>query len=544
MHISFTAVTETHDAAAGAHQRAIRTWGSTAGLEARHSTAAGATRRTLRAYGGVGAAAGDTGAHRRWFYTFGAAGAMDATATEVFGRARRRLRTIGTAQSGVVGGPPPAPEIPIIGTTYRALASSGVEFNERWVDGSASRHLRSRGFPPGAAPTDAAGVHARQYRSRGAAPGNAGVFVPESFFVDSFASRIFETARMHAVTSTTAQTTPIAHLAAAVLTALTAPTRQLRARSLLQDTAGAHDKLAAWFLQTLSSAARTTTPLDATPRYVARLVDAMLAGGTAASYLDAAQQLEAAVAAVASASAFALVEAQDQVLAGAAVEETVRMVTALLDAALTQSELEHSQRVTVVMDDRAETSDLLEGALAATQLIQDGASVAISLYLDDGQYIAWTYNMQSAGVTRYTNYPFNSFAKVGGVYYGLTSTGLYRLDADDDDGAPIAAKVRLGMSDLNTRRLKSTPEVFMGYTGDGQMLLRVIYVDDKTGEKTGVDYRMKPRPAGSKRESRFEPGKGLIAVDFDYEIENIDGADFSIKNVEFSPMIVTRRTRG
>ena len=55
---------------------------------------------------------------------------------------------------------------------------------------------------------------------------------------------------------------------------------------------------------------------------------------------------------------------------------------------------------------------------------------------------------------------------------------------------------------------------------------------------------MKPRPAAGRRESRFEPGKGLQAIYFDFELENINGADFDLSSVDFQPLISNRRTRG
>ena len=149
------------------------------------------------------------------------------------------------------------------------------------------------------------------------------------------------------------------------------------------------------------------------------------------------------------------------------------------------------------------------------------------------------FNLQSHAATEY-DWQFTSLSG----RYATGAEGLLALGGDTDAGAAIKAKIRLGMTDMGTRKMKRLPEVFMGYTGDGRLVLRVIYVDDKSGEKVGADYLMKPRPAGSKRESRFEPGKGLVAVDYDFELENIDGADFSVTNIEFSPMTVDRRTRG
>ena len=484
-----------------------------------------------------------TGAARRQLCTLGSPEAIDALPESSWGRARRKLRTAGVPQAGYAGDPlPDAPDAPVIGNAQRILSASGTAFSAGWAGGQLARRLRTRGFA-GLDASLAGGVTARTLRARAAVPYDGGLFIPDSPFVEGFANRAFETHMAFAEADDTLRTTPVLLLAA---NALAAVSPQVRARMRLNIAANAlaGARLALWFLEQLADAAKAEGTAADRARYVNRLVDSLLANGTAATYVDAVQQIAAAVIATSEASAFALAAAQDGAVAVDTVVEQLRVVADLLDEALADAELTSTQRMTVVLADAFVGAAELDTQLDAYQLLQQGATAAVTLLLDSGVHVAWTYNMQSAGVTRYDNYPFNSFARIGDEYYGLTSTGLYRLGGDTDAGAAIKAKIRLGMTDMGTRKMKRLPEVFMGYTGDGRMVLRVIYVDDKTGEKVGADYLMKPRPAGSKRESRFEPGKGLVAVDFDFELENIDGADFALTNIEFSPMVVDRRTRG
>ncbi len=55
---------------------------------------------------------------------------------------------------------------------------------------------------------------------------------------------------------------------------------------------------------------------------------------------------------------------------------------------------------------------------------------------------------------------------------------------------------------------------------------------------------MANRGAVVNRENRIVFGKGLQSVDWDWVLENVDGADFDIGSIEFRPVILTRRTRG
>src|SRR5690606_22124704 len=145
--------------------------------------------------------------------------------------------------------------------------------------------------------------------------------------------------------------------------------------------------------------------------------------------------------------------------------------------------------------------------------------------------------------SRYTQYPFNSFAKIGGRYMGCAPDGLYWLEGDDDDGTPIPAKIRLGMDNLGSRRIKHMPECYIGYTSDGVLLLKAVFSNEEGGLNMAI-YRLKPRAAATLREHRFELGRGLKAVDWDFDIENVDGADFDLRSVEFHVLNTARRTRG
>ena len=183
-----------------------------------------------------------------------------------------------------------------------------------------------------------------------------------------------------------------------------------------------------------------------------------------------------------------------------------------------------------------------EAELAAQ--VADALGFAMSLSFDNGEFIAWVMNTESRGLTRYTNYPFNSFAKIGGKYYGAHAGGIARLGGRDDMGEPIKAKLRLGMFDFGDRHLKSFSDVFVGMAAGGQMLLKAIFVDEQTGEKNMAIYKVLPRPAAASRETRAKLGRGMKAVDWDFVLENVDGADFDLQSIQFYPTQLSRRTRG
>ena len=76
------------------------------------------------------------------------------------------------------------------------------------------------------------------------------------------------------------------------------------------------------------------------------------------------------------------------------------------------------------------------------------------------------------------------------------------------------------------------------------MLLKAIFVDEQTGEKNMAIYKVLPRPAAASRETRAKLGRGMKAVDWDFVLENVDGADFDLHSIQFYPTQLSRRTRG
>lgn len=305
------------------------------------------------------------------------------------------------------------------------------------------------------------------------------------------------------------------------------------------------DGHASWLLHVLTEDG-LVLGAEATPDYlaVARAIETLLASGVATGYVEAVSLVLDALVLRTLADGFDYERAMDTALLAAAVADAYTALGGVLDRLLTSPTATGAQRLTtlvrddVVLDTQAATSADFHAAL------RDSLGLAAHLSLDTGEYVAWVVNTESAGVSTYQNYPFNSFASLGGRYYGATSQGLFLLEGEDDDGEAIDARIRLGLHDMNTRKLKRLPEAYIGYKSDGNLILRVIVADDQTGEKVALEYLMRPRAAPALRESRFITGRGVKAVDWDFEIENIDGADFDLAEVEFHPLIMDRRTRG
>lgn len=172
--------------------------------------------------------------------------------------------------------------------------------------------------------------------------------------------------------------------------------------------------------------------------------------------------------------------------------------------------------------------------------LRSGLELSLSIRIDDDVFVAWVMNAETKAFSSYEQFPFNSFAHINGRYYGCSDDGIYELSGDDDDGEPIAARVRTGLSNLGTGRMKRIPSMYLGYTADGALVLKVVTTSPQ-GDKEEHWYRLTPRTAHATREGRIKIGRGLKSVFWGFEISNVDGAQFALDDLQLFPMMCDRR---
>ena len=152
----------------------------------------------------------------------------------------------------------------------------------------------------------------------------------------------------------------------------------------------------------------------------------------------------------------------------------------------------------------------------------------------DNGLSVWVMNMETSGATRYENYNFNSFAKIGETYYGANDAGLFELAGDSDNGANVEAEINFGKLRFGTSARKSMRYCYIGTSSNGQMILKV--------EADGETYYYELRDHDELQEmQRFEMGRGLRAVYYDFTLKNCDGSAFDLASIEFTPIPLTRR---
>lgn len=204
--------------------------------------------------------------------------------------------------------------------------------------------------------------------------------------------------------------------------------------------------------------------------------------------------------------------------------------------------LDHQYRGVFVVNEElvAESDDLVE---ALSKLLHQGVletGAWLGLRLSGEVHTAWAMNLEgSMPVSQYENFDFNSFAEVGGEYFAANEEGLFRLGADTDAGQPIEAAIGSMMLDLDTSRQKRMQAAYIGYTASGRIVLKVRSEDD--GQVVEDWFEAQQQTAAAPRNQMVRIGRGLRSRYWQFELVNVDGADFELDSLEMYPIPLNRR---
>lgn len=170
----------------------------------------------------------------------------------------------------------------------------------------------------------------------------------------------------------------------------------------------------------------------------------------------------------------------------------------------------------------------------------DGAEAVgtSSVYFKDPGLIAWVLNTETSAVSWYDNFDFQTIAQVNDDVFGVNSEGIFLLTGDDDAGDTIDASIRSGFMDFGTAYTKRFENMYIGYVSTGALYTRLRVKDSKHAAST---YLLQSREADAPRTSRFEPGKGLYGRYWQVEIGNMNGAPFTVYDMDVDLAISNRK---
>jgi hypothetical protein len=289
----------------------------------------------------------------------------------------------------------------------------------------------------------------------------------------------------------------------------------------------------------VTDAVNTASPLSAHFHRMLAVAERLYLSGSVDTQLQALQLVADTVLAAASTDPVHFLTVRDEVSSSDAVVALRQVIVQTLSQLSVSSPVAPS--LTLVMSARDEThvGDASAGFLDFIEQVQDGVSFVGTLVAPSGEhYRAFGVTLSNKALYEYNNYPFNSFATHADLHYGLSADGLYLLEGDDDAGEPISAHFKTGLMDFGTAHLKNVSRAYIAYSSDGALYLRVT--DTDTGDKREITYELTETHDAFK-EARIKLGKGVRARYFQFELANVDGADFNIDELSVLPVVLKRR---
>ena len=152
-------------------------------------------------------------------------------------------------------------------------------------------------------------------------------------------------------------------------------------------------------------------------------------------------------------------------------------------------------------------------------------------------YIGLRVNMRNNAISQYGNYDFKSFCDFGSVCLACGDGGIYSLNGSDDDGTDISSEFKSMTTDFDVANQKRLRSLFIGGEWDGW--LKVTITDDEGNSR---EYLTPPLDSGNLQEGNKvaigRDGKGRY---WNFEVENIDGCDFSVDSMDALPILLSRR---
>lgn len=142
------------------------------------------------------------------------------------------------------------------------------------------------------------------------------------------------------------------------------------------------------------------------------------------------------------------------------------------------------------------------------------------------------------GVTFYPGYAFNSFGELeDGRYLGASSTGIYILDGDDDQGTEIKARIELGDKNFGVTQAKNIPEIIFDCESEAAMDVSAV-VD---GGDECIPYRTISSANKINTNRRAELPLGLLGCFYKIILENVNGGDFELRSIDIPVDISSRK---
>lgn len=280
--------------------------------------------------------------------------------------------------------------------------------------------------------------------------------------------------------------------------------------------------------------------VEATPRAIAAIIDALVLGGSATNTLLAMAQVTEVLALREALASVQLGDVTDAAAFAELLDSHLTALEALVAEAVFGAEATGLATVNILLADSVVLDDQVTPQAAFIAALKESLDFSVGFVFDDIPYLAVSLTAASKAATTYTNYPFDSMAGFAGKTYATGDGGLYRLGGTTDAGDPIVWRIRTGLSNLGTNQQKGLDAAYLGYTASGRIHLKCIVVAPD-GRKIAHWYELSSPGASSHRPGRIMTGRGLRSVYWGFELTNITEGDVDLDTIELHPVVFEGR---
>ena len=146
----------------------------------------------------------------------------------------------------------------------------------------------------------------------------------------------------------------------------------------------------------------------------------------------------------------------------------------------------------------------------------------------------YVYHPDHDSFTEYTEFPFNSYARIGGSYFAASSDGLYLLGGGSDSGVNIEAHILTGMLDFGGHMMSRTPRMYFDFSGDSGLAVSVYTSTDGLRRTEAFTLLLPTAPVD--RSACLPLGRGLPSHFWQYRVSNVTGG--SLEFTRCAPHVI------
>lgn len=180
---------------------------------------------------------------------------------------------------------------------------------------------------------------------------------------------------------------------------------------------------------------------------------------------------------------------------------------------------------------------LLDGTQTNMQmaaLMIDAIREGVILAVAGEEWEGYAINQANGAASRYTNWNFNSYAKLGEQIYACGNGGVYRIEGKTDDGEQISALASTGNIKIAGGLQTRIKNAYLMVRNDGYLLLSVI------NQGNSSLYQIQ-RVNEYLDQTRVKLDGGPKSAIWRFELANENGSDFDLDAMKIYPLALSRR---